>query len=430
MAEQGRKNQNHAAEQEIGFLAKHWKLQMQKKRVLSRLWDYSLVYEGELLSMISHGKDGRSGHEEVTGNTPVISEWLDFEFYDLVWWWDRPNKLNVTDETKRLARWLAVSHCVGSDLCYWLVTDSGQVVSKTLVEHVTRDDYLHEDIKKQIEDFDKKLKGCLDDSNFILQGEDNVDLRFLEDIVDDNGIGAIREKGIMPTGEEYGDMLVEEYPEEDDEAINKYLNMELTLGIGTDDKRQGQVVKQSKGISGDPIGHAHCNPFFDMREYDVEFTDGTTEKYAVNVIAENMYAQVDDEGNMFQLLLEIMDHKKDGTAIDISNGMVTLANGNMKPKITMQGWMLLVMWKDQSMSWVKLKDLKAPNPIELAEYAVANRIVEEPAFKWWVSHMLRKQNRIISKVKSKYWKTMHKFGCKLPHSVAEALGIDRLASGD
>jgi hypothetical protein len=31
MAEQGRKNQNHAAEQEIGFLSKHWKLRMQKK---------------------------------------------------------------------------------------------------------------------------------------------------------------------------------------------------------------------------------------------------------------------------------------------------------------------------------------------------------------------------------------------------------------
>jgi hypothetical protein len=87
------------------------------------------------------------------------------------------------------------------------------------------------------------LKGRLDDSNFILQGEDNVDLRFLGDIVDDNGIGAIGEKGITPTGEEYGDMLVKEHPEEDDEAIDKYLNMELTLGVGTDDERWGRVVK-------------------------------------------------------------------------------------------------------------------------------------------------------------------------------------------
>jgi hypothetical protein len=46
-----------------------------------------------------------------------------------------------------------------------------------------------------------------------------------------------------------------------------------------------------------------------------------------------MYAQVDDEGSMFQLLDEIMDHKKDDTAIDIANGTVTSANGNVKPKL-------------------------------------------------------------------------------------------------
>ncbi len=48
-SEQGRKNQNHVAEQEISFLAKRWKLQMQKKKVPRQLWDYGLVYEGELL---------------------------------------------------------------------------------------------------------------------------------------------------------------------------------------------------------------------------------------------------------------------------------------------------------------------------------------------------------------------------------------------
>jgi hypothetical protein len=92
----------------------------------------------------------------------------------------------------------------------------------------------------------------------------------------------------------------------------------------------------------------------------------------MNVIAKNMYAQVDNEGNMFQLLDKIMDHKKDDTAIDIANGTVTSSSGNVKPKITTQGWQLLVLWKDKLMSWVKLKDLKASNPIELTEYAVAN----------------------------------------------------------
>ena len=189
-------------------------------------------------------------------------------------------------------------------------------------------------------------------------------------------------------------------------------------------------MKHARGIGREPIGHAHSNPFFDTREYEVEFTDGTTERYAANVIASNMYAQVDDEGNTFQLLSEIVDHKKDGTAIDISDGMITSRNGNVKPKIMTKGWWLLVMWKDQSTSWVPLKDLKASNPVELAEYAVANHIAEEPAFKWWVSDTLRKQNHIISKVKKKYWRMTHKFGIKLLHSVEEALEIDRVTGTD
>jgi hypothetical protein len=90
-----------------------------------------------------------------------------------------------------------------------------------------------------------------------------------------------------------------------------------------------------------------------MREYDVEFMGGMTEKKcAANVIANNMYAQVDDEGNMFQLLLEIMDHKKDGMAVNILDGTVAVVNGNVKPKVTTEGWMLLVMWKDGLTSWV------------------------------------------------------------------------------
>jgi hypothetical protein len=47
------------------------------------------------------------------------------------------------------------------------------------------------------------------------------------------------------------------------------------------------------------------------------------------------------------------------------------------------------------LTWVPLADLKESNPVELAEYAVANRLQEEPAFMWWVSLVLRKRNRII-----------------------------------
>jgi hypothetical protein len=138
-----------------------------------------------------------------------------------------------------LGRWLGISNHVGSDLCYWIVTESGQVVSKTSVEHVTRDDYLNEDVKAKVKEFEKKLGECLNDSNFILQGEDNVNLKMLEDL-DDEGIGTMMEDGITPTEEEYDGMIVEEHPEADDkEALDKYLNMELRMGARTDNERWG-----------------------------------------------------------------------------------------------------------------------------------------------------------------------------------------------
>jgi hypothetical protein len=67
----------------------------------------------------------------------------------------------------------------------------------------------------------------------------------------------------------------------------------------------------------------------------------------------------------------------------------------------------------------------------VAEYAETNKIAHEPAFNWWVQHdVLRKRNWIISKVKSQYWRTTHKFGVRVPKTVEEALLIDDKTNTD
>lgn len=49
-------------------------------------------------------------------------------------------------------------------------------------------------------------------------------------------------------------------------------------------------------------------------------------------------------------------------------------------------------WKDGSTSREWLKDLKESNPIEqVAEYAVANKLVSEHVFAWWVPDTLKKR---------------------------------------
>jgi hypothetical protein len=80
-----------------------------------------------------------------------------------------------------------------------------------------------------------------------------------------------------------------------DELMDKYVNAELIFNVGTGNERRGRVTKRAKGAYGETIGTAHTNPLFDTREYVVEFTDGSVENYYANVIAENMFAQIDTE---------------------------------------------------------------------------------------------------------------------------------------
>jgi hypothetical protein len=63
---------------------------------------------------------------------------------------------------------------------------------------------------------------------------------------------------------------------------------------------------------------------------------------------------------------------------------------------------LLVQWKDGSTSWLPLKALKNSFPVEMAEYAVANKISLEPAFAWWCSKTLKLRNRTIAKANTRY----------------------------
>ncbi len=48
--------------------------------------------------------------------------------------------------------------------------------------------------------------------------------------------------------------------------------------------------------------------------HEVEFPDGTIRDYAANILAEALYTQVDDEGNRWLLLKEIIAHEKDASA--------------------------------------------------------------------------------------------------------------------
>ena len=421
-SETGRSNQNHKAELEIRELKRRWRRKMIDKQVPKRLWDYGLRHAAAIMKLIPRGSNGRTGYEEVTGITPDIAEWIDFDFYDRVWYWDKKHP-GITEEERKLARWLGVSHRVGSDMCYWLLTPSGQVIARTPVQHVVRTEMLDPDLKKLIDEFDAKVKERLNDANF--QNPDGTDL-YMED-EDSAEEQAYGDGSKTPSDAEYGDMLQEERPEADDidsDAYDKFIGAEVNIDVAGEGPLRATVKRRATDYDGNFLGQAHRNPLLDTREYELEFEDGTTDKYLANTIAENIYTQVDTEGQRHAAIREIVDHKSDDSAITIQNGFTVGRSGNRVPKKTTRGWKLLIELTDGSTEWVALKDLKESNPVELAEYAIGNGIANEPAFNWWVSYVIRKRERIISKLKSKYWRTTHKYGIRIPKDVKEAMQLD------
>jgi hypothetical protein len=161
-----------------------------------------------------------------------------------------------------------------------------------------------------------------------------------------------------------------------------YLRMEIALPRGGGDQEDVKFAKVTNRLcnkEGCP-GVAHDNPLLDTREYEVEFLDGHRESLSANVIAQHMFSQVDEEGHRHLLLDDITDFCKNETAINKEDAFVEMANGVRRRRYTTQGWQLLCQWKDGSTNWVALKDMKNSYPVQVADYAIANCIDDEPAF--------------------------------------------------
>ena len=92
--------------------------------------------------------------------------------------------------------------------------------------------------------------------------------------------------------------------------------------------------------------------------YEVEYQDGHTAALAVNLIAENLFAKVDEEVNRSVLFDEIVYVRTDGTQVLQQDAFVTTSSGTQRRVITTKGWEVNLKWKDGSTTWNKLKYIK------------------------------------------------------------------------
>ena len=101
--------------------------------------------------MLRYG-DGRMPLEIITGETPDISEYMDFDFYDWVLYCSNEGLGEV-----EVARWLGVSHRVGRMMSYWLLPESGIPISATTVQRMTNDEKATDKMKQRMHHYEQRL---------------------------------------------------------------------------------------------------------------------------------------------------------------------------------------------------------------------------------------------------------------------------------
>jgi hypothetical protein len=416
ISEKDRSNQN-PAEGVIREVRKRWYRVMFKTNCPKRLWTYGVPFVCAIMRMTASfaGRlQGRTPMEAALGETPDISEYLDFAFYDWVWF-----KRDAGIGEVELGKWLGISRSTGSLMSYYVLPISGIPMSRTTVQRVTELEKQTEANQQRIAAYNVAMADRFQEGRLVTTG-------------DKPGLDAWSE--LLETDPDFAEEFAQtfdnpEVKEADDEfdpdSYDGYINMELAMDRGGDEPELARVTKRLKDNNGNPIGIANNNPILDTRLYEVEYLDGHRAALSANTIAENILAQVDHDGHRQLLFDQIIDHRKDGNELTEGEAKITNSSGVSRNIETTKGWECLISWQDGSTTWSKMKDIKDSYPVQLAEYAVENRIETEPAFKWWVGHVLKKRDRIVKKVKTNYWTKTHKYGFEVPKSYSDCVRIDK-----
>ena len=404
---------SNAAEAGIRELKKATGRRLTKTRSPKRLWDDCMELESLIRSHTALDiwqLQGQVPQTLMTGQTADISQLFELGWYD--WCYYHDSAIKFPNDKLILGRWLGPSIDVGPAMTGKILKPNGNTRHVSTYRALTDEELEDPLVKQEMIEFDAAIRESL--------GPAAEEADFVDEF----------EEFHTPTFEPYSDKqdMPPTIPDREDfEGFDEYIGAEVVLPIEGLQKT-GTVRARKRNTEGSLKGTKHANPLFDTRAYVVEFPNGMEAEYTANLIAENMYAQCNIDGEQYLLLEGIIDHKTNSNAVEKADGYITVNNRRCAKKTT-KGWHLCIEWKDGTTSWERLATLKESNPVEVAEYAVARGIEDEPAFKWWVPFTLNKRDSIIAKVNTRYHKRTHKFGFEVPKTVEDALRIDK-ANGD
>ena len=410
---------SNKAELYIGLIKEAVRKDMKSSGCPLAFWDYCVERRTRINNLTAKSTftlHGSNAYTATTSKEGDISNLCQYDWYE--WCYFRDHGAGFPFNKEVLGRVLGPSRGEGNEMAQWILKSNGQVVPRRSLRPLKVEETHSEREKEMRRIFDRLIErrwgtamtppNCTTtdtDDSYDEYEDDYEDPRVLPDIED-----TVDSKG----------KLLNQMPAYDQ------LKAEVSLQLG-DDMELGKVTQRAVGPDGNVAGTYDDNPMLNTMIYEVEFPDGQVKEYAANLIAENMLTQVDSEGYSTTLMQGIVDFKKDdAVAVSKPDMYVVTPRGQRRMRKTTQGWKLLIQWAGGSESWIALKDMKESHPVEVAEFARARGIHDEPAFAWWVPYVIRKRDVILSKLKARIRKTTHKYGIEVPTSLEHAYEIDRV----
>ena len=417
-------------------------------------WCYALERRMKIINACPRDNfllQGECPHTKMTGQPYDISNVCEFEWFE--WIKYRHHGEQFPYPSEKLGRCLGPSNDAGNGMTQYVLTDKGTVITIQTLRSLTPAEMNSPTETKKREiymgiittkfgnssqpppNWNKNHKGRwddnIDDAAAVEKAEAELAAHKISmvdiELWDDQTDGMIYDDTADDSRDDFfetEDDLVEEREElvdvDDIPDLDLYLTAEVLLPQNGEHMQAARVISRAKDAEGKVIGTYNNNPILDTRVYDVMFPDGAVQQYSANIIAENLYSQVDEEGHRYQLMEGIVMHRRDGSAVTKEEAY----DSRGKMRLTTKGWDLCVAWKDGTSSWLPLKEIKNSFPIEVAEYAMMAGISDEPAFAWWVKSTLKKRDKIIASVRSRIKKKCFKYGIEVPGTVYEAYLLD------
>lgn len=410
------------AELYIGIIKEAVRKDMRISNCPLPFWDYCVERRARIHNLTA--KDafhlhGQNPHTMTMHETGDISNLATYDWYQ--WCYYREQGASFPHGKEVLGRVLGPARGHGNEMAQWVLKANGNVVPRRTLRPLTVSELNSTTENERRQVFDALIERrwgnsiCGINTSKPENDDNSEEFDYYSDNDERPNIHEDIEDAVDATGK-----LINQQP-----AYDKVLNAEIAFQRDENSVSMGKVKRRALDHNGKTSGTYNDNPYLNTMVYEVEFDDGQIKEYSANIIAENMLQQVDIDGYSSASMRGIIDfYRDDKVAVPKEQREVLTNTGQKRLRKTTKGWKLQVEWNDGRKTWIPLSVMKESNPVEVAEFAVARNIAEEPAFAWWVPYVIAKRKIILSKVKARIRQTTHKYGVEVPRDVKQAYAID------